>query len=305
MFSLLFTSIKYSKRIFWQSLIEWSLFYGIVFALSYAAAQKFGGFGWLVFPLLTPLSIFISFGQIRNVLLKLGETEPLDLSKLMPTFHSLWRLIGFWASIPLALSIIIFLLTYFLGFLGDIVLSDFRGRSGDLFDAIIAQLPTNPALQVMIGLIVLVYLFSFSACMVPFSAVAATLGEGKKSYDPFFGFGSYKFKAFFMTLIVLILQVLLAAVTLFVATELTGAYLMDIAVTEDTFFVPPVVWICVGIASVFFMFFSNIWFSACALLFSLSNEDVSTQLQKQDQQMYGRQLQDEELRELRRLRMQK
>jgi hypothetical protein len=302
MFSLLFHSTGYAKRIFWYSLIEWTLFFGVIIAAMFNAETILDGASLYVLGYIGLGFVFLPLSQIRSVLLILGETDGLELNRIRPSIMLLLRFAGAALTIPTAIALVILFALHQTGYLDGVDLTQLEEDpfivlfGGGLLVAV------NPVLQMSLLLVGLIFLFSFSSAMVPFSAIAANLGGTKRQLDPFFGIGAYKFKSFFITLFILVLDVIVITVS-----SALFAYLVNTdALIDSTEFpvgaVPISAFIVLFVTYLILIFLQNIWFSACALLFALHKEDAQATADAHEAQMYGHVYDDQSLRALRQAR---
>ena len=299
MFSLFRHSVLHAKRIFWFSLIEWTFFIGAILLVAYSAGLLIGEGVLAIFGYIGIGFIFLPLSQIRGVLLNLGETGSLEVEKIMSSIKLLFRFWGVVLTVPLAISLVVLLLVFQLGFLGDIDLTLAESDPITLITLLAPKLVTSAVLQLSLGFVFLVFLFTFSSNMVPFTAIAANLGTKHRGLDPFFGFGAYKFKAFFLTLTILIVDAVILTITLGLTSYvmLNAAPFVDLDTLEVN--IPLSIIIIWSAAYLVLIFVQNIWFSACALLFTLHKQDAAQNDIDREHQMYGHQFDDQDLRSLR------
>ncbi len=302
MFSLLAHSTGYAKRIFWYSLIEWTLFFGVIIAAAFNAEVLLNGGSLYVLGYIGLGFVFLPLSQIRSVLLILGETDSLELNRIRPSIMMLLRFAGVALAIPTAITLIILFTLNQMGYLDDVNLTRLEEDPMEVWLGGGLLVAVNPALQLSVLLIGLIYLFAFSSAMVPYSAIAANLGSKNRQLDPFFGIGAYKFKSFFITLFILILDVVVIAVSsaVFVYLVDTDALLYATEFPEGAV---PISALCVLLLTyLILIFLQNIWFSACALLFTLHKQDAQAASDAREAQMYGHVYDDQSLRALRQAR---
>lgn len=302
MFSLFSHSCRYAKRIFWYSVLEWTLFLvvaGVVFyyvsfepLLAILATPAYFVMGLVLLPL----------SQIRGVLIELGQTDTLELGKINSTFRLLLRFFGVAFTLPAAGSLLIIFLLHMFGYTEGINLQGLAQDPELFIGTAITNLFSQPVLWVGLSLIPIMYLFCFTSCMVPLAAVGANLGSLKREYDPFYGFGAYRYRAFMLTLVVLILDVVIVLGSAYLVFKLTPPETYLALASGETPSVPILASAVLIISFLAQVFVQNIWFSACALLFTLYNEDAHSRKEAEVDEMYGYQFDADELRSLRKSR---
>lgn len=242
--------------------------------------------------------IFLPLSQIRGVLLKLNETGSLEIQKINPTIKLMLRFFGIALTIPAAASLSVLAVVYFLGYTEGINLQGLFDDPISLFSKAFSE----PVLLIAIALVPLFYFFCFTSCMVPFAAIASNLGNPKFDYDPFFGFGAYRYRAFMLTFTVLIIDIVIVGITLTALATLLPAELFITYESAAFSEIPIAAFFVLGFSYLALVFVQNIWFSSCALLFALYKEDAQGSKDAEVAQMYGHVFDDNELRSLRKSR---